>query len=719
MDTQESMQEWNHYPDLLGDVALGALSFQDSVLDNPPIPTRAGLYVYLNSMLYRRPAFDDSAVIDFLNTRYKQDVSGLIADLILASLDVLANAMYRSEPPRSINLIRSFLVNKLPVFIHNNYAAMIFEPLTVEHCIRQALARVDPAAFPSFSEMLDPLGSGLLSEARSEFLFACALHQLIPEQSIGDILGDIPMQSLPAGGRYSKDSLVQQCTSNPAKIDEYISELENMEGNAGEIAAAIMDILHTLCANSDTLTLKSICNSICRKPAALDVIILFTRPSSLLQPLCNILDNWQEHEDQGEYQPVYDEFGSILLLVVVVQHRFKLLPEEAGITSPDSFLLQYFKIGAVSQTLDDLSEHQNQILGNWIKGLFEGEGISDELMSTCKPREFHLLVATLFDQSLKACQAQVLGLDTLKGGFEYLLEPFLLPSLVAGLTWLSHRLWESNETSKNVNTIIPAIHALIKPPSIPHDSSYTHEAVVSVIAKPLSDALSHVQKQHPSRSDISPLLRILENYTKDQRYGTIALSELNTWSATQGGSLLAALRQTLQTLILWGVTSTSSAETSPPSYTHCQLLNTVRILGAPAVLNTLIDEANETANADIALDIIVIMIITSSSKSYQTQSAKPQVSLQDVLQMRFAEVEDLSRTDPGRAGTIVRLHRRVEASSMSKHVLGDAADTFMTDVGHVGDPSADISNVLGEAEEQIANAQELLAGDSTALLGVA
>ena len=82
----------------------------------------------------------------------------------------------------------------------------------------------------------------MLSEARQEFLFACALHQLIPEQSIEVLLGDVPMQSLPASGRYAKDDLVAQCFANPAKIEEFIGELENMEGNAGEIAAALLEV---------------------------------------------------------------------------------------------------------------------------------------------------------------------------------------------------------------------------------------------------------------------------------------------------------------------------------------------------------------------------------------------------------------------------------------------------------------------------------------------
>lgn len=172
----------------------------------------------------------------------QDDLPNLVTDLILASFDILANAMYRSEPTESITLLRSFLVNKLPVFL-KNYAPLLFSPLSVEFCINEALIRVDPAAFPSFSQMFDLLGrNGMLSEARQEFLFACALHQLIPEQSIETLLGDVPMQSLPASGRYAKEDLVAQCAANPTKIEELIGELENMEGNAGEIAAALIDV---------------------------------------------------------------------------------------------------------------------------------------------------------------------------------------------------------------------------------------------------------------------------------------------------------------------------------------------------------------------------------------------------------------------------------------------------------------------------------------------
>lgn len=48
------------------------------------------------------------------------------------------------------------------------------------------------------------------------------------------------------------------------------------------------------------MTLKTICNSLSRRPQALDVILLFRSPKTVLQPLCSLLDNWRWDEDQGE-----------------------------------------------------------------------------------------------------------------------------------------------------------------------------------------------------------------------------------------------------------------------------------------------------------------------------------------------------------------------------------------------------------------------------------
>ena len=165
-----------------------------------------------------------------------------MTDVVTASFDTLTNAINRTESTESITLIRSFITNKLPTIL-SYYSGMIFPPLSIQFCISQALSRMDPAADMPYTQMVDSLSlSGILADARSEFLFACALHQLIPEQSIEEMLGEVPMQSMPEAGRYSKDDLVSQCTARSARIDELIGELENMEGNAGDIVGAIVEV---------------------------------------------------------------------------------------------------------------------------------------------------------------------------------------------------------------------------------------------------------------------------------------------------------------------------------------------------------------------------------------------------------------------------------------------------------------------------------------------
>jgi len=176
--------------------------------------------------------------------------------------------------------------------------------------------------------------------------------------------------------------------------------------------------MYGLCHQKETVTLKGICNSLSRRPQALDVILLFRTAKQVLQPLCALLDSWHWDEEQGENQLVYDEFGSILLLVLAFKYRYDLSPSDIGISSNSSFLVQLFDRGVRSQKLSDLSEKQNRDIGSWITALFIAEGINEETMSSCSPQEFYLLVATLFDQSLGACESGKLDFDTVKGGFE-------------------------------------------------------------------------------------------------------------------------------------------------------------------------------------------------------------------------------------------------------------------------------------------------------------
>lgn len=120
----------------------------------------------------------------------------------------------------------------------------------------------------------------------------------------------------------------------------------------------------------------------------------------------------------GECHPVYEEFGSILLFILAFRHHFTLQETDLGAGFSDTFLRSYFHEGRTARRPADLLDSERQRLGNWVKGLFEADGISDELMSNCPPKDFYLLIPTLFDQSVKAFQNGLLSSETVKSGFE-------------------------------------------------------------------------------------------------------------------------------------------------------------------------------------------------------------------------------------------------------------------------------------------------------------
>lgn len=176
------------------------------------------------------------------------DIQSTAIDLILASFDVLANAIFRNEGQKSAHLLRSYLINKVPLILASFAAsASPMYPFNSELCITNALSRVDTNTFPTLSSLFESGENGLSSNpftesVRSDFVTACCLHGLVPETSIDKLIGDYAYQTLPAGGRYNKDKLVQECSADQDKMIRLIDELDKMEGNAGAVCQALTEV---------------------------------------------------------------------------------------------------------------------------------------------------------------------------------------------------------------------------------------------------------------------------------------------------------------------------------------------------------------------------------------------------------------------------------------------------------------------------------------------
>lgn len=139
--------------------------------------------------------------------------------------------------------MRSYLTNKLPILLAT-LATSMFPPVTSQFCITEALSHVDTNAFPTLSAMFEVTNSNsaFTDSVRQDFCFACCLHGLIPESAIEGLLGEITYQTLPAGGRYNKETLVQQCMNDPERVQSLVGELDNMDGNVGAVCQALTEV---------------------------------------------------------------------------------------------------------------------------------------------------------------------------------------------------------------------------------------------------------------------------------------------------------------------------------------------------------------------------------------------------------------------------------------------------------------------------------------------
>ncbi|KAI0490644.1 mediator of RNA polymerase II transcription subunit 5 [Xylaria cf. heliscus] len=671
--------------DIESSMALDSIVIPELPISN----SRAGLYIYLNASLVGRPLIDDAVLINYIHNRYQGDIQTSTIDLILASFDVLANAAFRNEGQKAGHLLRSYLINKLPLLLAT-LANSMFAPLTPQFCITEALAQVDTNAFPTLSAMFDTNNSNTFTDGvRQDFCFACCLHGLIPESSIVGLLGEITYQSLPSDGRQVKETLVERCIADPERIQELVRVIDNMDGNVGAVCQALIEMIGRLCANKETMSLKLLCSQLAKKPLSLDVMLLFGKPAEILHPLCEVLDNWRYDEDQGEYQPVYEEFGAILLLVFAFVYRYDLTAIDLGIRSSDSFVAKLLNQGQLSRPLDELTDSEKLHLDGWIQGLFDTEtgGLGDELMSSCPPQDFYLLVPTLFYNIMLALDTKFLADESLKTGVEYLVDTFLLPSLVVAITYMSNQLWtESRPDQKSVITILQLI-LLNKKGS---DEAQTMlSAVLNIVAKPLEHSLRSYQRQDPKCQEIEPLLNaIKDNIRLSRRTAGAGHNELEAWASTANSGLATSFRQTIQGFVQWSLHP--GINMIPTSYTHRQILAAHRILGARRLLHIILNEVKQqtdTSSCSIMYDIATSLICAPDATNVPPPAVMtllvdpnnpivtPQrrISLREALKSEAEDFKIIQKSDPALAEHIVRLYRRVEAQLM----MPEPAETML------------------------------------------
>jgi mediator of RNA polymerase II transcription subunit 5 len=275
------------------------------------------------------------------------------------------------------------------------------------------------------------------------------------------------------------------------------------------------------------------------------------------------------------------------------------------------------------------------------------------------------------------------------------------------------------------------LQSLIKPKSISGEAEMMHETILSIIAKPLEHALRELRRSAPSRQDIDPLLHALQPHLSFKRTAGSHHTELESWTSTHGGGMLASLRNTFQSLVLWS--TSPDINMTPASYTHRQVLVAVKMLGARSVIRTIIDEVKlqnqyQNGSGDLAFDIATAIVCAPGATDglspadgnmlgmYSHQNLSGRLNLREALKLELEEVSKIFPNDPARAETIVRLHRRIEAQLDIGHVSNMIPDLNATAQNTNGVEDIDLTVGGGSLEDVLGVGHDILGGGD--LLGV-
>jgi mediator of RNA polymerase II transcription subunit 5 len=166
------------------------------------------------------------------------DIDSLAIDLIISSFDLLSCAMTRKDNSATLFVLKSFLINKVPILL-TTLSRSMFGPDHCSVCIGQAMSHVDKDVFPSMA-----LGaSSIVQDVREEFLFSCVLHSLLRSDNVQSLLGESLLSSPPdPSSRYTKEGLIEQCGKDSDRAVQLVDELEKLDGNGGAISIAIAEV---------------------------------------------------------------------------------------------------------------------------------------------------------------------------------------------------------------------------------------------------------------------------------------------------------------------------------------------------------------------------------------------------------------------------------------------------------------------------------------------
>jgi mediator of RNA polymerase II transcription subunit 5 len=275
-----------------------------------------------------------------------------------------------------------------------------------------------------------------------------------------------------------------------------------------------------------------------------------------------------------------------------------------------------------------------------------------------------------------------------------LLEPFLLPSLLIALQWLSSHLWQTTTETK---ISLCLLQSLIKPPSST-EAREIHQTILSITAEPLQLQLRVIGAEDAQKQLATTIADTLTPYVPLKRNTGWMAEVLQSSAASRG--LLASSRQSFRQLLNW---STSlDVNTSPPKFTSKIFSAAVHLHGTSKVLLVFLEELKAllgTNQFDAGIDMVSSIICAPLPGTHTPMHC---LSLRDGLKTLHADLGKLlKKGDTASAEALVRLHRRVEAFSAvvpQQDIAMDPTTSMGPDLADMDLQNINLDATAGNAE---------------------
>lgn len=605
----------------------------------------------------------------------------LISELIVASFDAIATSILRKDDSRITNAWKTFILKRLPQCVKNlvyNSPSQI-TPAQVELVISQAFIAIPKdtfsliqsyfrAATDNFEEMFAATSASVSNDFRFELLKSLITIHVVPQDALFRIL-DLNQNSginvqinpvniealqnqgmiidssnnsflLPNIAQAALHENVEYTAFEESNIVKLVFILEDFEGIYQErIAREIVIFVSSWIQTQNTHNLARLVQALLAKPTTIDVLLLNVPIHQLIAPLVSLLDNWNHDEEETNFQDVFTDFGTILLMVLFVYHRYNLDLVDLGIQPPSainlvlptkndpntefsvennknrarklSFVASIIRQVGNSEELDDLRDGQSELIGGWISALFDFGGISDDLMKQSSVKDLYFLVPTLFKQAIAARAMNIIEPDTLRGGLDYFLQPFLIPTLVPLIRWICNSLWQEQD----IPILLQVIQSLLLT-ECDGEALRLRQTVLAITGRELFIMLNGINmatgnmamSNNPDAGlyIVEPRLwSLLEPYYTGGSQVDFLLSNKP--------SLMASIKQQVNTLVNW-----QSSESLPPVFYSNLVPLATQQVGATRVLLTLldaIDAAKNTGHYEATIETVGSLVTMPSVRS--------------------------------------------------------------------------------------------------------